>query len=89
MFCLIKRLPPAPVVFAVLPTSTKSEFTKPILIPGGFIILKIEDEKKIKIVDNIEDEVESISRVSANKQLNQFSNIYFNKIKKEFDIDEL
>ena len=67
----------------------KSEFTKPILIPGGFIILKIEDEKKIKIVDNIEDEVESISRVSANKQLNQFSNIYFNKIKKEFDIDEL
>ena len=67
----------------------KNNFTKPILIPGGFIILKIEDEKKVKIVNNIEEEVESISRVSANKQLNQFSNIYFNKIKKEFNINEL
>ena len=67
----------------------KNNFTKPILIPGGFIILKIEDEKKVKIVDNIDEEVESVSRASANKQLNQFSNIYFNKIKKEFDINEL
>ena len=67
----------------------KNNFTKPILIPGGFIILKIEDEKRVKIVDNIDEEVESVSRASANKQLNQFSNIYFNKIKKEFDINEL
>ena len=67
----------------------KNNFTKPIVIPGGFIILKIEDEKRVKIVDNIDEEVESISRASANKQLNQFSNIYFNKIKKEFDINEL
>ena len=67
----------------------KNNFTKPILIPGGFIILKIEDEKKVKIVDNIDEEVESVSRAAANKQLNQFSNIYFNKIKKEFDINEL
>lgn len=67
----------------------EKNFTKPILIPGGFIILKIEDERKVKIVDNIEKEVENISRASANKQLNQFSNIYFNKIKKEFQINEL
>ena len=67
----------------------KNDFTKPIVIPGGFIILKIEDEKNVKIVDNLEMEVENISRASANKQLNQFSNIYFNKIKKEFNINEL
>ena len=70
-------------------STDKNNFTKPIVIPGGFIILKIEDEKKVKIVDNIDEEVESVSRAAANKQLNQFSNIYFNKIKKEFDINEL
>ena len=69
-------------------STKKNNFTKPILIPGGFMILKIEDEKSIKIVDNIEKEIENISRISTNKQLNQFSNIYFNKIKKEFAINE-
>ena len=44
-------------------STNKNNFTKPILIPGGFIILKIEDVKNIKIVDNIEEEVENISRV--------------------------
>ena len=70
-------------------STNKNNFTKPILIAGGFIILKIEDEKNYKILDNIDKEVENISRLSANKQLNQFSNIYYNKIKKEFDINEL
>ena len=69
--------------------TNKYNFTKPIVIPGGFIILKIEDKKNVRIVDNLEKEVENIARVSANKQLNQFSNIYFNKIKKEFEINEL
>lgn len=69
--------------------TNKYNFTKPIVIPGGFIILKIEDKKNVRIVDNLEKEVENIARVSANKQLNQFSNIYFNKIKKEFRINEL
>ena len=67
----------------------KKDFTKPILIPGGFIILKIEDEKNAPIIKDIDTEIENISRTIANKQLNQFSNIYFNKIKKEFEIDEL
>ena len=67
----------------------KNKFTKPIVIPGGFLILKINDEKDIKVVENIDLEVESISRTIANKQLNQFSTIYFNKIKKEFRIVEL
>ncbi|WP_440914889.1 peptidylprolyl isomerase [Candidatus Pelagibacter sp.] len=70
-------------------TIKKNEFSRPILIPGGFLILKIEDEKKTNIVTNIDLEVENISREIANKQLNQFSNIYFNKVKKEFDINEL
>ena len=64
------------------------DITDPILIPGGFIILKIENSKETKIITNISDEVEIISKERKNKQLNQFSIIYFNKIKKEILIDE-
>ena len=62
--------------------------TEPIVIPGGFIILKINDVRKTKIVNNIDKEVELVVREISNKQLNQHSIIYFNKIKKEIEINE-
>ena len=71
----------------ILGTQIKN-YTNPIVIPGGFLILKIEDEKETNIVNDIEKEIEIISREIANKQLNQFANIYFNKIKKEVIINE-
>ena len=64
------------------------EITKAIVIPGGFLIIKVEDKRKTEIKINLDEEVEIIARDIANKQLNQFSNIYFNKIKKEVIINE-
>ena len=64
------------------------DFTKPIVIPGGFIILKIEEERKTKILENLDEEIKNIAKEIANKQLNQFSNIYINKLKKEININE-
>ncbi len=64
------------------------QITDPIVIPGGFLILKVEDEKKTKIEVDINKETELIAKEVANKQLNQFSNIYFNKVKKEVQINE-
>ena len=66
-----------------------NNFTDPIVIPGGFVILKINDQKETEIDIDIDKEVEILSRQIANKQLNQFSNIYFNKVKKEFQINEI
>ena len=37
----------------------KKDFTKPILIPGGFIILKIEDEKNAPIIKDTDTEIEN------------------------------
>ena len=54
--------------------------TKPITIPG--FLIKDRGWERINITENIDLEVENIARSMANKQLNQFSNIYFNKIKK-------
>ena len=65
------------------------EITKPIKIPGGFIILKIENMRKIQLELDDNEEAEKIVKRKTNEQLNQFSNIYFNKIKKNVRIDEL
>ena len=65
------------------------EITKPIKIPGGFIILKIENIRKIRLELNDKEEIEKIIKRKTNEQLNQFSNIYFNKVKRNVRIDEL
>lgn len=64
------------------------EYTKPILIPGGFLILSVKNKKKIQKNLDIEKEVKLKIKSMQNQQLNQFSNIYFMKIKKDFLIDE-
>tara|TARA_A100001035_G_C27742926_1_gene482549 strand:- start:332 stop:1267 length:936 start_codon:yes stop_codon:yes gene_type:complete len=64
------------------------QYTKPIQVPAGFLILKVNDVKKIKKNFNLDEEIEKIIKVKTNQQLNQFANIYFNKIKKEIKIDE-
>ncbi len=64
-------------------------YTKPIVIPGGFLILKIEDIREVNNNSDLNSEINKIVKEKTNEQLNQFSNIYFNKIKKDLVINEL
>ena len=64
-------------------------FTNPLVVPGGFLILKVENIKQVENEINVEKEIKAIIKQKRNKQLNQFSNIYFNKIKKNIQINEL
>ncbi len=69
------------------------DYTDPILIPGGFLILYIKDKKIIeRQIDfndtNLNKELSFRIRQLQNQQLNQYSNIYFNKIKKDILINE-
>jgi peptidyl-prolyl cis-trans isomerase SurA len=59
------------------------EYTKPIIIPGGIIILMLRDKKKEEIYLDIDKELEKAMDFEKNNKLNQFSNIYFNKIKNQ------
>jgi len=63
--------------------------TKPITVPGGFLILKIED---FRIVENqnydLDKKINEIINIKRNEQLNSYSNIYFNKVKKDLKIYE-
>ena len=63
-------------------------FTKPIVIPGGFIILYIENIRETKKNINIEKEIKNVIEQKTNDQLNRFSNIYLNKLKKNIQFYE-
>ena len=65
------------------------EITEPIIIQGGFLILKLNNTKKIKNKVDVEVELKKLIAKETNQQLNQFSNIYFNKVKKEIKINEI
>ena len=65
-----------------------NEVTKPMSVAGGYLILKINDIKTVKVKLNFDQELKKMIRSEKNYQLNQFSKIYFNKIKKDIQIYE-
>ena len=66
-----------------------NDFTKPINFPGGFLILQINDIKNTKIKIDVDKEFKKLEYYEKNNQLNQYSKIYFNKVKKNLEISEL
>ena len=63
-----------------------NDFTKPINVPDGFLILKINDIKNTKIEIDVDKELQKLKNYEKNNQLNQYSKIYFNRVKKDFEI---
>ena len=64
------------------------EITEPIVIPQGFIILKLNKVKKVKLEFDTNVELKKLIKIKTNEQLNQFSRMYFNKVKKDIEINE-
>ena len=64
------------------------EFTKPINIPGGLIILKLEEKKDKKVSLDFDSEFKKLIVYERNRQLNQFSTILYNKLKYNANIDQ-
>ncbi len=63
-------------------------FTKVIQIGGNFLILKIDDMRSIKRNIDKKAQLKEMKIFETNRQLALFSNIYFNKIKINYSIDE-
>ena len=65
------------------------EYTaEPITVPGGFLILKIDDIKEEKVQVDFDEELQKLINYEKNKQLNQFSQIYYKKVEKDSVINE-
>jgi peptidyl-prolyl cis-trans isomerase SurA len=66
------------------------DYTDPILTPSGYLIVKLENKKDSEeSEENIEKKIERLVKIKTNQQLNQFSNIYLNKLKKDVVINEV
>ncbi len=62
------------------------QFSKPIRTSSGFIIIKIDDKRESVSKFDLTKKIEEIIKFKTNDQLDQFSNMYFNKIKKDLKI---
>jgi len=63
------------------------EITQPIILSNGILILKLINTKNSETTINIENELKKAINYERNRQLNQYSKIYYNKIKKNLDFD--
>ena len=63
------------------------EFTKPIILSNGILILKLINTKNSETTIDIENELKKAINYERNRQLNQYSKIYYNKVKKNLDFN--
>ena len=66
----------------------KNSYSKPIQIGNNYLILKINDMRNITIEIDKKKELEKMIMIETTKQLDKFSNIFFNKIKLNTKISE-
>lgn len=65
------------------------EFSNPQIIPGGFLVIKLNDIKKIQKTIDLNEELKKLIKIKSNEQLNQFSIMYFNKIRKDINVEKI
>ena len=64
------------------------DHTGPLVIPGGFLILKINEKKQYSKISEIDKEVEEVYKKKRNDLLTKYSMVYYNKLKKDIFINE-
>ena len=64
------------------------EISKPIKYPNGYLLLKMNEKKIMKQIFNIDKELEDLYKFETNRQLNQFSLLFFKKLKQNTVINE-
>jgi len=65
-----------------------NQVTKPIQTSGGYLILKLNNKKNKEVIIDVKKNLNRRISQERNRQLNQFSLIYYNKIKQNIFISE-
>jgi len=66
----------------------KGEISRPIILPSGILILKLVDTKNINFEIDNKSRLKKAIDYERDRQLSQFSKIYFNQVKKNMNLDE-
>ena len=67
----------------------KNEVTIPIKIKTGYLLIKLNDKREFDQEINIENQVSELLKKETNRQLNTFSVMFFKRIRKNAEINEL
>ncbi len=65
-----------------------NEISEPIKLQNGYILIKLNDKKEFKQEIKINDQLNRLIKNETNRQLNNFSTIYYKRLKKNIDIYE-
>ena len=71
----------SPKILKAIESIQPGEITNTIDVPNGFLILKLEEIIIEEFEKDLKSELDNLIRFETERQLNQFSIIYFNKLK--------
>ena len=72
----------------ILGNMKKKEISKIIKYPNGYLIIKINDKKEMKQIIDTDKELKDMINFDQNRQLNQFSLLFYKKLKQNIIINE-
>ena len=72
----------------ILNSLKNGSITKPIKYPNGYLVLKINNKREIRQNIDLEKELQEMIKFEQNKQLNQFSLLFYKKLKQNIEINE-
>ncbi len=84
----VKKNSLSDVIIESLKNLSVSEYSPPLKINNNYFIFKINDIRKIEIEIDKKKELDKMIFVETSKQLDKFSNIFYNKIKLNSEISE-
>ncbi len=65
-----------------------NEVSKPIKLQNGYILIKLNNKKEFNQEVNLDEELKKLINNETNRQLNNFSTIFYKKLKKNVEINE-
>ena len=72
----------------ILRKMQRDQLTKPLKYPNGYLLIKINDIRDLKEVIDIEKELKELVQYETRRQLNQYSILYYKKLKQNTSINE-
>ena len=85
----VKKVQVVDVISKTFENLEIGKISEPIKIGNGYLLIKINEVRKIKKEINFEKDFEKMISLERDRQLNEFSLIFFNKVKQKLLISEL
>ena len=65
-----------------------NEVSNPIKVSNGYLLIKLNNKRELKEKINVEQELKKLIKLETNRQLSNFSMIYFKRLRKNVKINE-